>query len=155
MKKIVLISPFAKKMRTRLPDGQEKTNPKNYPYWKEVVQALQKNNCHIIQIGVEGESSIGADEVRHNLNLHDLQKLLNSCDSWISVDSFFQHLAWDCGKPGIVLFGQSDPNIFGHPENINLLKDRSYLREKQFWWWEQCEYKEDAFVKPAEVLKYL
>ena len=54
-----------------------------------------------------------------------------------------------------MLFGQSDPLIFGHPENINLLKDRKYLREQQFWWWEQCEYKEDAFVRPEEVIKYL
>jgi hypothetical protein len=73
----------------------------------------------------------------------------------MSCDSFFQHFCWDLGKPGVVVFGQSDPNIFGHPENINLLKDRSYLRDKQFWIWEQAEYKEDAFVNPEVVLEAL
>jgi hypothetical protein len=64
-------------------------------------------------------------------------------------------LAWDIGKPGIVLWGQSDPLIFGHPENNNLLKDRKYLREKQFWWWEQCDYNAEAFVRPEEIIKHL
>jgi hypothetical protein len=77
------------------------------------------------------------------------------CRTWIGVDSFFQHFCWDLGKPGIVIWGQSDPNIFGHPENINLLKDRKYLREKQFWLWEQAEYNEEAFVLPVAVLKHL
>ena len=50
---------------------------------------------------------------------------------------------------------KSDPNIFGHPENINLLKDRSYLAEQQFLWWDLYEYNPEAFVKPEEVLKFL
>jgi hypothetical protein len=53
------------------------------------------------------------------------------------------------------VFGQSDPNIFGHPENINLLKDRKYLREKQFWIWEQAEFIEEAFVTPDVVIDAL
>jgi len=73
----------------------------------------------------------------------------------MSVDSFFQHYCWSLGKPGVVLWGQSDPVIFGHPENVNLLKDRDYLREKQFWLWEQCGFRAEAFVTPDEVLEAL
>lgn len=142
---MILIAPYSKPLRT---GGN---NPKNYPYWKELISQIQEE---IIQIGTDGEEQL-VPEFRKNLPLGDLRFLIGECRTWISVDSFFQHLAWDCGKKGIVLFGPSDPLIFGHPENINLLKDRSYLREKQFWWWEQCEYKEEAFVKPAEVLKHL
>ena len=50
---------------------------------------------------------------------------------------------------------ESDPVIFGHPENVNLLKDRKYLREKQFWLWEQCEFNADAFVTSDVVLEAL
>ena len=142
---MILIAPYSKPLRT---GGN---NPKNYPYWKELISQIQEE---IIQIGTDEEEQL-VPEFRKNLPLGDLRYLIGECRTWISVDSFFQHLAWDCGKKGIVLFGPSDPLIFGHPENINLLKDRSYLREKQFWWWEQCEYREEAFVKPAEVLKHL
>jgi ADP-heptose:LPS heptosyltransferase len=85
-------------------------------------------------------------------SLDTLGELLSKCETWISVDNFFPHLANLYGKKGIVLWGQSDPNIFGYQYNLNLLKSRSYLREKQFDIWEACEPKEDAFLTPQEVL---
>lgn len=139
---MIIIAPWARAM----PDG--KLHPKDYPYWKEVISGL---NDHIIQVGIEGEVQL-VDDFRKGLSLGQLQKLVNECDTWISVDSFFQHFCWDLHKPGIVLWGQSDPLIFGHPENVNLLKDRKYLREKQFWLWTQCEYNKDAFVEPQVVI---
>lgn len=152
MKKIILISPFAKKMRDRLPNGNEKINPKNYPFWDDVVRVLQKKNYHVIQIGVKGESAIGADEIKHNLSLQELQKLLNSCDSWIAVDTFFQHFATYYGKKGVVIFSKSDPNIFGYDQNINLLKDRKNLRPDQFGLWESVDFNINDFVEPNAVI---
>jgi ADP-heptose:LPS heptosyltransferase len=108
----------------------------------------------IIQVGVQGEQQL-VDDFRTNLPLTDLAELVKQAKIWISVDSFFQHFCWDLKKPGIVLWAQSDPNIFGHPENINLLKDRKYLRKEQFWLWEQCDYKKDAFVEPEYVIKHI
>ena len=90
-----------------------------------------------------------------NLSIEQLSELILQCRTWISVDSFFQHLCWDLGKPGIVLWGQSDPIIFGHPENINLLKDRKYLRTNQFHIWEQAEYIKEAFVDPDIVYSHI
>lgn len=142
---MIIISPYSKPLR----NGQN--NPKNYPYWEELISLIKEP---IIQVGTNEEIQLVKD-FHKNLSIPELRNLINSCRTWISVDSFFQHLAWDQGKPGIVLWGQSDPLIFGHPENTNLLKDRSYLREKQFWLWEQCNYRKEAFVEPAEVLKYL
>jgi ADP-heptose:LPS heptosyltransferase len=142
---MIIISPWAQKLRNG------KNNPKNYPWWPELISSIGQ---HVVQVGVSGEPQL-VDDFRPDLSFDELGSLLFNCKTWISVDSFFQHYAWDLGKPGVVLWGQSDPNIFGHPENINLLKDRKYLREKQFWWWEQCEYNPDAFVSPEEVLKYI
>ena len=79
-----------------------------------------------------------------------IQKTTPIGKSW-----FFQHLGWDEGKQGIVLWGPSDPLIFGHPENINLLKDRKYLVPNQFLIWEQQEYQSERFVKPNEVMEHL
>jgi ADP-heptose:LPS heptosyltransferase len=142
---MIIIAPYAQKLRTG------KLNPKNYPYWEELISKIDEP---IIQVGVEGEEQLVPD-FRKNLPIAELRKLLKECRIWIGVDSFFQHLAWDEGIPGIVLWGPSDPLIFGHPENINLLKDRSCLVGNQFIWWEATEHRNDRFVKPKEILEYL
>ena len=142
---MIIISPYSKFMR----NGAK--HPKNYPYWEEVLKHV---NEPVIQVGVDGETQLVSD-FRKNLPLYELEKLVKECKTWLSCDSFIQHFCWDLGKPGIVVFGQSDPNIFGHPENINLLKDRKYLREKQFWIWEQAEFIEEAFVSPDVVIDAL
>lgn len=144
---MIIISPFAKPLQ----NGKE--NPKNYPYWEELIQKIPKS-IHIIQVGVEGEKQL-VEDFRKDLSLLELRHLLDECKTWIGCDSFFQHLAWDCGKPGIVLWSVSDPLIFGHTENTNLLKSRDYLAKNQFLWWDFTEYNADAFVKPEEVLKFI
>lgn len=142
---MIIIAPYAQKLR----NGKE--NPKNYPYWQEIISGITEP---IIQVGVVGEQPL-VEDVRHNLPLEDLAELVKQCKLWISVDSFFQHFCWDLGKPGIVLWSKSDPKIFGHPENINLLKDRKYLRKDQFYLWEQCPYDSEAYIDPTEVLKQI
>lgn len=145
--KIVLF-PYAKTMR----NGQK--HPKNYPYWNELIELLKKDNHELIQLGVAGETQL-VDDFRKNLSYVELCNVVTECDTWIGVDSFGQHLAWSVGKRGIALFGQSDPLIFGHVENINLLKNRKYLREQQFWLWEQCEANDETFVSPEIVIQAL
>jgi len=142
---MIIIAPYAQKLRT----GAQ--NPKNYPYWEELISKIDEP---IIQVGIEGEKQL-VEDFRTNLPIADLRKLLHECRTWIGVDSFFQHLAWDEGVKGIVLWGPSDPLIFGHPENINLLKDRKYLAPNQFLWWEQTKHLNERFVKPEEVLNCL
>jgi len=142
---MIIVSPYSKKLM----NGRE--NPKNYPHWKEVIDQI---NEPIIQVGVDGETQL-MDDFRKNLPLSELKQLLQQCRTWISCDSFFQHLGYIEKKPGIVLWSVSDPLIFGHPENVNLIKSRDYLAKDQFLWWEDQEYKHDAFVDPDEVVKAL
>jgi ADP-heptose:LPS heptosyltransferase len=142
---MIIISPYAK----TLLNGKQ--NPKNYPYWKELIDLIPEE---IIQVGIEGEEQLVPD-FRKNLPISELRQLIAQCKTWIGCDSFFQHLAWECGKQGIVLWSVSDPLIFGHSENINLLKSRDYLAQNQFLWWDMTEYNIDAFVKPEEVIKSL
>lgn len=146
IKKIVVISPWSHK----LPTGNE--NPKNFPYWEELVVDLKAAGCYIKQIGVTGEKLIGADEIIFNASIDSLKEILNECDTFISVDSFFPHFAHYHNKHGIVIFSQSDPILFGYPENLNILKSRDYLRKEQFWLWTQTEYDEQAFISSKDVL---
>lgn len=147
---MILISPYARKLRNGSTD-----HPKNYPYWDRLIPLIQ-NLDNIVQVGYRDEEPLpGVTDIRMNLSLTDLASLIGECKTWVSVDSFFQHYCWDLGKPGVALWGQSDPLIFGHPENINLLKSRVYLRDKQFWQWEQTNYNPAAFVQPGEVINAL
>jgi ADP-heptose:LPS heptosyltransferase len=142
---MILIFPYAKPLFDATGE-----NPKNYPYWPEVIKLLTDAGHTVIQAGLTGEKEL-VDDFRKDLPISELSTLVQECDTWISVDSFAQHLCWDLNKPGVVIFSQSDPNIFGHKENTNLLKDRKYLREKQFWLWSQTEYKIEAYVTPETV----
>lgn len=142
----IILFPWAKHLR----NGGK--NPKNYPWWPELISKLEVLGHEIIQVGVEGEEPLVKD-FRKNLSISELSNLMKSADTWIGVDSFGQHLGWDLGIRGMAIFGQSDPIIFGHEENVNVLKSRTYLRDKQFWWWEQCEYRADAFVDPDTIVK--
>ena len=142
---MIIISPYSKALLSG------KQNPKNYPYWKELIEMIDEP---IIQVGIEGEKQLVPD-FRKNLPIATLRELLGQCRTWVSCDSFFHHLAWDEGVPGIVLWSVSDPLIYGHPENVNLLKDRSHLVDNQFLWWEFVEHKNERFVKPKEIITYL
>ena len=142
---MIIISPYAKKL------ANGKRNPKNYPYWEELIKLIDEP---VIQVGIEGENQLVPD-FRKGLPVSELRKLIQECNTWISCDSFFQHLAWDEKKPGVVLWSVSDPVIFGHPENINLLKDRANLAPNQFLWWDFTEYDATKFVPPEEVLTSL
>lgn len=140
----IVIFPYARKMR------ENKPHPKNYPWWPELVKLLKDDGNNVIQVGLEHEDQL-VEDFRKKLSYSELCDLLKSNDTWISVDSFGQHLGWSLGIKGITIFGQSDPNIFGHPENINVLKSREFLRKNQFWLWEQADFIEDSFVKPEEI----
>ena len=139
---MILISPYSKKL------SNGKTNPKNYPFWKEIIEGI---NEPVIQIGIEGEEQLTAD-FRKNLSIPEIKQLIKDCRVWISCDSFIQHLASLSGKRGIVLWSVSDPNIYGYPENVNLLKSRDCLSKNQFLWWESVEFDASKFVTPEEVL---
>jgi hypothetical protein len=142
---MIIIAPFAQKLR----NGKE--NPKNYPYWEQLISLIDEP---IVQVGIQGEKQLVPD-FRPNLSSKELGQLVAECKSWISVDSYFQHFAWNLGKYGVVIWGPSDFLIFGHPENANILKDRKYLRENQFLWWEDLEYSNERFVSAEEVFMVL
>lgn len=142
---MIIIAPYSKKLRNG------KKNPKDYPYWGELIKMI---NEPIIQVGIDGEEQL-VEDFRKNLSVDKLRSLIDECKTWIGCDSFFQHLAWDQGKKGIVLWSVSDPLIYGHPENINLLKDRSYLSPNQFLWWDHIEHQNERFVEPEVVNNHL
>ena len=143
---MIIIAPFAKQMKNEMPHA------KNYPFFPELLKMIK--NEHVIQIGIDGEQQLTKD-FRIDLTIGEIENLIRICRTWISVDSFLPHMAKHLGKSGIVLWSRSDPNIFGYPENINLLKDRKYLRKNQFAIWEVVVLNPETFVSPEIVYQAL
>jgi ADP-heptose:LPS heptosyltransferase len=144
---VILISPWSR----RAPDGR--ANPKDYPHWADVARALSASGRELLQLSLPGEPDVpGCHTRRDGLSLLTIEALLRASETWISVDNFFHHLAWSVGKRGVAIFGLSDPEIFGHRQNVNLLKDRRFLRVRQFGLWSQEASKPEAFVSPEEVV---
>lgn len=129
-----------------------KPSPKNYPHWERVAMGLMARGHEVMQVACKGEPGIAGTAREDDLPFACIAEILKVCETWIAVDNFFPHLAWTEGEPGVAIFGSSDPIIFGHPENTNLLKDRRYLRKWQFRHWSQETYNPDIFVAPDVVI---
>jgi ADP-heptose:LPS heptosyltransferase len=126
-------------------------NPKSPPldWWRKIISQI---NEPIVQTGITGEEQLVPD-FRQGLAISRIVELINESQIWISVDSFLPHLAHlNKGKPGIVIWSLSDPNIFGYKENYNIQKSNSYLRKNQFYMWEEESYNPNAFPDVEAVL---
>lgn len=128
-------------MRILILRGNNQT-PKSYPFWAELLPMLADHDVR---------------EVTGICTQEQLKAAAEWCDIWITIDSFWPHYIkfHDFKKRGIVLWGPSDPLIFGYPENVNLLKSREHLRPDQFRWWKDQVWDPGKFVPPEIVLKSL
>jgi hypothetical protein len=146
LQKTLLISPHAAPIAT----GR---NPKDYPYWGNLIEKMKAEGWTVWQIGINNEPVYpGVDKYYDGLNYRELEDLARQATVWVSVDNFFHHFCTVKGIMGVVIFGISDPNIFGHPTHFNLLKDRKYLRGNQYNMWVEAERNPDAFLPSEEVI---
>lgn len=138
------------------PEG--KPCAKNYPFAEELVRELNKK-YHTIQIGVKGEPILNAAETKFDLSLPELIELSRAARTFVAVDNFYPHFMnhYFPEKRGLVLFSQSDPKIFGYKQNVNLLKDRRFLRvgEEQFSFWTGTICRANAHVSYKKVAEEL
>lgn len=150
MSNIVLFSPFSQKLRNN------QMNPKNFPHWQELIILLRQSGKvdEIWQVGVGNEYRFeGTTQRFFDKPIGEVAELANKSTVWLSVENFMPHLcnAFGVATKGIVIFSKSDPKHYGYPQNINLLKSKSYLRKDQFFIWEQCDFQEDAFISAKAV----
>lgn len=140
----ILISPNTQSL------GRE-VHPKYYPYWQEIVDLFIADGHKVTQIGIKDEEKFDSCDYIWDKSISELSIILKNYDIRISVDSFLQHLCWFVGLDCVCIFSQSDPLIYGHPENLNILKDRKYLRENQHATWNQVKYRPEAFLSAEKV----
>lgn len=89
-------------------------------HWENTVNLIKKD-FDIVQVGLPNEETIqGVIDLKGKLKFRHLLALVKYCVTWIDIDSFLQHTGAAVGKPGVTLWGRTDPRIFGHASNINM-----------------------------------
>lgn len=148
--KQIIICPYARPLRG---EHSTRVNPKNYPFFPELITLMRKEGYFVTQVGGTGEAKLVCDDYKLGLPMKQLKELLLATTGWVAVDNFFGHFASYYGKRGITIWGQSDPIIYGYPQNFNLLKSRGWLRDDQYGLWESVPFLKEAFIEPEYVLE--
>ena len=142
----IIISPYSAALRS----GSK--NPKDFPFWPELVALLKAAGHHITQIGLSSEPRIeGVDIFVAGWPLKKLKELMREADTFIAVDNFWQHFVHvECNqKPGIVIWGMGNPKIFGHPENHNI--QIAQPRQYPYDCWDALDYDPSVFPSAEMV----
>jgi hypothetical protein len=139
------------------PWSRHKDNAKNYPYWNKLMFGLATKGWGLTQLGICDERKLDGCDYKWNLSLSDVEELVRAVGYFISCDNFLHHLAYSIGVQGVVLFGPSDPLIFGYPTQLNVLKNRDWLRKDQFGFYKDYvwEHSREGWYEAEEVLKIM
>ena len=118
---VILIHPCAGKVNY---DPKRKLTPNKdwfADYWKKLVSMLTKE-FDVVQVGGPNEEPITGvtTYLMGATNIRQTMALVKNSLSFIAVDSFIGHVGPAVGRSGVVLFGRSNPYIFGHDLNVNI-----------------------------------
>ena len=128
---------------------------KNYPWWPELIKLLKPLGYKLVQIGKNGEQQLDVDLILFDKSFKELETRISNCRTFISVDNLLQHLV-NCmpeSIKGVVLWGESNPKLFGLPYNLNIVKDEKYFRQDQFDIWQGRIRNDLAFESPDVVFE--
>ena len=141
----IVFAPFA----ARMPNGTR--NAKNWPWFKELIASMPEDE--FIQLGANGEDRIeGSSQFIQGFPLEKLEGVIREADTWLAVDTWLPHFCATLRlQSGVVIWGQSNPKIWGYPTNVNLIKSFDYLRPYQYAPWYDVPYNEEVFVGPEVV----
>jgi ADP-heptose:LPS heptosyltransferase len=145
----ILIAPYSKTLLNRT------DNPKNYPYWPELIDLLKNEGYITTQIIYDKEAPLNTNDFVLNPSVETLTSLIKNCNFFVCVDTYLQHMAKHYNKYGVVLWALSDPNVFGYSNNINILKSREYLRTNQFNTWHNVPNNIHAWLDANSVMNII
>ncbi|HYC29679.1 MAG TPA: glycosyltransferase family 9 protein [Chitinophagaceae bacterium] len=89
--------------------------------WEKLVEEMPDHT--FIQLGLANEEKVkGAVDLRGTTTFRQATALVKHAMSFVGVDSGLAHSTNAFGIRGVVLFGPSNPHIWGHDNNINMYK---------------------------------
>ena len=94
--------------------------------WKKLISLLNKD-FDIVQVGGPNEERIEGitTYLMGQTTIRQTMALVKNSLTFVSIDSFINHVGPAVNKSGVVLFGRSNPYIFGHNMNVNVWVDDS------------------------------
>jgi len=94
---------------------------KEYPRasWQAVADSLE-NGAAVVDIATREDALAGVRCVDPRLPLRRTAALFRRARCVVTIDSFAGHLAAAMGTPAVVIFGPSNPAVFGHAGNRNI-----------------------------------
>lgn len=88
-------------------------------HWERLVAGMPDHT--FIQMGAPDDERVrGTVDLLGKTSFREALGLVKYCRSFVGVDSSLAHATNAFGIPGVVLFGASMREIFGHPNNINI-----------------------------------
>lgn len=122
---VIFIHPTGAKL-TFNPDVQITANKDWFQdYWELLVKELTKD-FDVVQLGGKNEQEIKGctTYLMGQTSLRQSAALVKNGLTYVAIDSYIGHCGAAVEKPGIVLFGRSNPYIAGHAINKNIwIKD--------------------------------
>lgn len=125
-KPVILIQPYGGRMN--FGEREILTDNKNWfkESWEELVKELNKS-FDTVQVGGLKEEPIKGitTYLMGQTNVRQTIALVKNSLTFITVDSFLNHVGPAVGKSGVILFGRSNPYIYGHDTNKNIWIENS------------------------------
>ena len=102
----------------------------HFSHWQRFLELLPPEISTIRYAGVE-EPATPTERAHHRemvgVDLRLFAAILENADAFVGQESGLAHLATALGVPSVVLFtGFVPPDVFGYPQNINLVPDLPY-----------------------------
>jgi ADP-heptose:LPS heptosyltransferase len=89
--------------------------------WIDLVELLRQRGCLVLQAGRLGEVHVaGAYSLLGITSPWQLHAILSKADGIVAVDNFVMHLAHLARTPGVVLWGPTDPAVYGYEDHVHL-----------------------------------
>jgi ADP-heptose:LPS heptosyltransferase len=84
--------------------------------WRLLVKQLKGDDFCVIQTGKLQEAYVDHSySLRGLTNLGELIAVIRRADVVITLDTFAMHAAYLAGTPAVVLWGPTDPKVYGYP----------------------------------------
>ncbi len=89
--------------------------------WHELVSMLSADDVFVMQAGLFNEVHIKNTYSLQGITTpQQLAALIKHCDLVVTVDNFVMHLAHMQNTPAVVIWGATQNEIYGYPEQIHL-----------------------------------
>jgi ADP-heptose:LPS heptosyltransferase len=105
--------------------------------WKKIIKLYPK--IKFIQLGDENETKIEGTLDLLGTPIRKQLSVLASSNLYVGLDSFWNHAARALNVKSVILFGPTNPNIWGYDENINIYK-KTRCSPCIDWGIEECPY---------------